>query len=136
MSANGQHGTGDIGQRMGRVSGFVFQSQHEPTLYIAGDTVWCPDVKAALDAYKPDVTIVNAGGAKFAVGDAITMDDGQVLELVRYAPYTRVVAVHMDAISHCRVTRDLLRTKLAARRLLDRVAIPEDGESWTLMPRT
>jgi L-ascorbate metabolism protein UlaG (beta-lactamase superfamily) len=78
----GQHGTGEIGQRMGQVSGFVFQADGEPTLYIAGDTIWCDDVKAALDTYKPDHTIVNAGGARFVVGDAITMDAEDVIKVV------------------------------------------------------
>jgi len=125
---NGRHGTGEIGQKMGRVSGFIFQSQGEPTLYLAGDTIWCEDVRSALDAYRPDMTIVNAGGARFAVGDAITMDESDVMQLIRYAPYTRVAAVHMDAINHCHVTRDVLRTRLAAEGLLDQVGIPEDGD--------
>lgn len=124
----GRHGTGEIGRRMGQVSGFVLQAEGEPTLYIAGDTIWCDDVKTALDRYQPDMTIVNAGGARFAVGDAITMDEAGVIELIEYAPYTRVAAVHMDSINHCHVTRDVLRKKLAAENLLDRVDIPEDGE--------
>jgi len=125
----GQHGTGEIGRRMGPVSGFVLRAEGEPTLYIAGDTIWCEDVRIALDAHKPDVTIVNAGGAKFVVGDAITMDADDVIEAARHAPYTKVVAVHMDTINHCHATRDVLRTRLEAEKLLGRVAIPEDG-AW------
>ncbi|QHW33820.1 MBL fold metallo-hydrolase [Paenibacillus rhizovicinus] len=125
---SGQHGTGEIGQQMGQVSGFVLQAQGEPTLYIAGDTIWCEDMKTALDTYKPDMTIVNAGGARFLVGDAITMDEEDIIELIGYAQYTRVVAVHMDTINHCHVTREVLRTKLSAHNLLHKVDIPEDGE--------
>ena len=82
----------------------------------------------ALDTYKPDMTIVNAGGARFAVGDAITMDESDVLALVEYAPYTRVAAVHMDTINHCHVTRNVLRNVLAEKKALDRVFVPEDGD--------
>lgn len=124
----GQHGTGEIGQRMGQVSGFVFQAEGEPTLYIAGDTIWCDEVRTALDAYKPDWTIVNAGGARFVVGDVITMDAENVIQVVEYAPYTKVIAVHMDSINHCHVTRDVLRAELTGSGLLEQVAIPEDGE--------
>lgn len=124
----GQHGTGDIGRKMGQVSGFVFQAPGEPTLYIAGDTIWCDEVRAALDTHRPEMTIVNAGGARFVVGDAITMDDGDVAALIEYATYTRVVAIHMDTINHCRVTRDILRTRLAEKQLLHRIDIPEDGD--------
>lgn len=81
-----------------------------------------------LDTFKPDVTIVNAGGAKFVTGDAITMDTNDVVSLSRYAPYTHVVAVHMDTINHCHVTRDILRARLTAENLLQQVFIPQDGE--------
>jgi L-ascorbate metabolism protein UlaG (beta-lactamase superfamily) len=124
----GQHGTGEIGLKMGQVSGFVLQAEGEPTLYIAGDTIWCEDVRSVLEAYKPDTTIVNAGGARFLIGDAITMDAEDVIALTRFALYTRVVAVHMDTINHCHITRDVLRSRLTAENLLDQVEIPQDGE--------
>ncbi|MWC29687.1 MBL fold metallo-hydrolase [Paenibacillus sp. MMS18-CY102] len=124
----GQHGTGEIGQRMGKVSGFVLQAEGHPTVYIAGDTIWCDEVREALDRYKPDLTIVNAGGARFVIGDPITMDADDVAAVCRYAPHTQVAAVHMDAINHCLVTRQQLRERLAAEQLLENVLIPEDGE--------
>jgi hypothetical protein len=57
---------------MGRVSGFILKAVGEPTMYITGDTIWCEEVKKALDIYRPEVTIVNAGGARFITGDPIT----------------------------------------------------------------
>jgi len=129
----GQHGTGEIGEKMGQVSGFVLKADGEPTLYIAGDTIWCDDVKEALDSHRPDVVVVNAGGARFAVGDPITMDADDVVNLCRYAPQTTIVAVHMDSINHCLVTRVDLRDRLVAEALLQQVAIPEDGE-WCTTP--
>jgi L-ascorbate metabolism protein UlaG (beta-lactamase superfamily) len=124
----GQHGTGEIGAKMGRVSGFVLQADDEPTLYIAGDTIWCDEVRQALDSYQPDLVIVNAGGARFIVGDPITMDADDVVAVCKHVPNVRVAAVHMDAINHCHVTRTELRTRLAAEGLLAQVSIPEDGE--------
>jgi L-ascorbate metabolism protein UlaG (beta-lactamase superfamily) len=128
IRTRGQHGTGDIGKKMGHVSGFVLKSDGQPTLYIAGDTIWCNDVRQALDAHQPDMTVVNAGGARFAVGDPITMDADDVVSLCQYAPYTKVVAVHMDTINHCLITRADLYSRLAADGLLDQVAIPGDGD--------
>ncbi|MFB5760160.1 MBL fold metallo-hydrolase [Paenibacillus medicaginis] len=124
----GQHGTGEIGKRMGPVSGFVFKAAGEPTLYIAGDTIWCDDVQQALDTHQPDITVVNAGGARFNVGDPITMDENDVVRVCQYAPNMKVVVVHMDAINHCLVTRADLRNRLVREGLLERVAIPEDGQ--------
>jgi L-ascorbate metabolism protein UlaG (beta-lactamase superfamily) len=124
----GQHGTGDIGKKMGHVSGYIFKAADQPTLYIAGDTIWCDHVKQALDTERPDVTVVNAGGARFAVGGQITMDADDVVSLSIYTPYTQVVAVHMDTINHCLVTRADLHSRLAAEGLLGQVAIPRDGD--------
>ncbi|MEK5235278.1 MBL fold metallo-hydrolase [Paenibacillus sp. FSL L8-0470] len=124
----GRHGTGEIGEWMGKVSGFVFQAEGEPVLYLAGDTIWCAEVKQALDEYSPEAVIVNAGGAQFITGGHITMNDQDVVDLCHYAPETSVIAVHMDAINHCLVTRDLLKARLQQEGLLDRVDLPLDGE--------
>ena len=97
----GQHGTGEIGQRMGKVSGFILQAEGHPTVYIAGDTIWCDEVREALDRCQPDLAIVNAGGARFVVGDPITKDAEEEVALCRYAPQTRFAAVHMDVFYHC-----------------------------------
>lgn len=131
---SGQHGTGEIGKLMGQVSGFVFKAENEPTLYLAGDTIWCDDVQQALETYLPDWTVVNAGGAQFEVGDPITMDANDVVSLCQYAPFTKIVAVHMDAINHCHVTRADLRGRLGLEGLLEQVVIPEDGE-WVTTVR-
>ena len=40
----GQHGRGAVGERLAPVSGFVLSGSGQPTLYVAGDTVWCPEV--------------------------------------------------------------------------------------------
>ncbi|NEW09279.1 MBL fold metallo-hydrolase [Paenibacillus sp. SYP-B3998] len=125
---DGQHGTGEIGLKMGHVSGFVFQTDGEQTLYIAGDTIWCKDVEQSLDDYRPDVTVVNAGGAQFVVGDPITMNADDIIQVCEHAPYTKVVAVHMDAINHCFVTREDLYSQLQAVGRLPQVIIPKDGE--------
>jgi len=125
---DGQHGTGEIGKLMGKVSGFVFQAEGEPVLYLAGDTIWCDEVNVAMDVYSPDVTIINAGGAQFLTGGHITMNEHDVVDLCKYSPTTKVIAVHMDAINHCLVTRDMLRQRLEQEALVAQVETPNDGE--------
>jgi L-ascorbate metabolism protein UlaG (beta-lactamase superfamily) len=123
----GRHGNGEIAERMGPVSGFVVRSADEATLYVAGDTVWCEAVERALDAHRPDVAVVNAGAARFRQGDPITMDADDVVAVARHAPQARVVAVHMEAINHCLLTRADLHQRLLEEELAERVTVPEDG---------
>ncbi len=124
----GRHGTGRIAEMLAPVSGFVLRAPGEPTLYIAGDTIWCDEVAAALRDFAPAIVVVNAGEARFLEGDPITMSPDDVIAVCRAAPATRIVAVHMEAINHCLVTRDDLAFQLEAARLRHRVSIPADGE--------
>jgi L-ascorbate metabolism protein UlaG (beta-lactamase superfamily) len=121
-----QHGTGEIGKKMAPVSGYVLQHAGEPTLYIAGDTIWCHEVDGAIRQFKPEVIVVNAGGARFLQGDPITMTAEDVIQVCKHAPHAHVIAVHMEAINHCLVTREELSH--AAHQAKVKVSIPDDGE--------
>lgn len=123
-----QHGTGAIGQQMAPVSGFVIRHPDEPTLYIAGDTIWYADVAEVLQRDQPAVTIVNSGGARFLTGDPITMTAEDVVQVCQAAPATRVIATHLEAINHCLVTRAGLRDALVAAGVEEQVLIPADGD--------
>lgn len=125
---SGRHGLGEIGQQMGPVSGFVLQAAGEPSLYIAGDTIWCNEVAEALLKYQPHLTVVNAGAAQFLSGGAITMTAQDVVTVCRQLPTTHVIAVHMEALNHCLLTRMELRRILEAEGLSQQVTLPADGE--------
>jgi L-ascorbate metabolism protein UlaG (beta-lactamase superfamily) len=122
-----QHGTGEIGQAMAPVSGFVLEAPGEPVLYVAGDSIWCDAVADALDRHRPAVAVVNAGGARFLEGDPIVMTADDIVAVALHAPEARVVAVHLEAINHCPLTRADLHQRLHDEGLGDRVTVPEDG---------
>jgi len=121
----GQHGTGKIAEALAPVSGFVLSADGEPTVYVAGDTVWCDAVREAIDAHAPDVVVVNAGGARFTEGDPIVMTAGDVAHVARHAGGAHVVAVHLDAINHCLETRAELTARLGEAGV--GVSVPADG---------
>jgi L-ascorbate metabolism protein UlaG (beta-lactamase superfamily) len=114
--------TAGIHGELGPTPGFVIDS-----LYVAGDTIWCDEVRAALDKHHPDVVVVNAGGACFLDGDPIVMTADDVVAVARHAPDARVVAVHMEAINHCLLTRADLHQRLHDEGLTNQVTVPEDG---------
>jgi L-ascorbate metabolism protein UlaG (beta-lactamase superfamily) len=122
------HGSGAIGDRMAPASGFVLAAEGEPVLYVAGDSIWCHDVARVISDHEPDVTVVNAGAARFVEGGPITMNAADVIDTAQSAPATQVVAVHMEAINHCLLSRDDLREKLGSVGLRAWVLVPEDGE--------
>jgi len=120
----GRHGTGELADALGPVSGFVLRAQGEPVLYVAGDTIWCDEVEDAIATHRPDVAVVNAGGARFLEGGLIVMGTEDVAEVAARVP--TVVAVHMEAINHCFLRRDELRAAVPA------ALVPEDGETLEL----
>jgi L-ascorbate metabolism protein UlaG (beta-lactamase superfamily) len=111
-----RHGSGAVAEALAPVSGFVLGG-----LYLAGDTVWYGAVEETLDRFGPRVAVVNAGGASFLEGGLIVMGADDVREVVARVPV--VVAVHLEALNHCFLTR----AELAAA--VPGVVIPRDGET-------
>lgn len=127
----GQHGSGEILKRMGTVSGFVLKAENEPTVYIIGDSIWINEVEQAIQHFQPDVIVVNSGGAVFPGFEAnpILMTEEQVISLIKASGDAKVIAVHMEALDHCRTTRATLRQAAETANIgKERLLIPQDGE--------
>ena len=116
-----RHGSGAIADALAPVSGFVLDD-----VYLAGDTVWYEAVAETIERFRPRVAVVNAGGAEFLEGGLIVMGIDDVREVAARVP--TVVAVHLEAINHCHLTRAELRAAVPG------VLVPEDGESLELCP--
>jgi L-ascorbate metabolism protein UlaG (beta-lactamase superfamily) len=114
-----RHGSGAIADALAPVSGFVLDG-----LYLAGDTVWYEAVAETIERHSPRVAVVNAGGAEFTEGGLIVMGVDDVREMA--ARVSTVVAVHLEALNHCFLTRAELRASVPG------VLVPEDGETLNL----
>jgi L-ascorbate metabolism protein UlaG (beta-lactamase superfamily) len=129
IRTEGKHGRGAVGKLMGKVSGFVLTAKMETSLYISGDTIWCKDVKHALNKYKPDISLCYAGAARLLKGKPITMTFGDLKSVCKHAPYTTVIAIHMDAWNHCELTREKLKALINKSSYEEDIIIPQDGET-------
>ncbi|APO43022.1 MBL fold metallo-hydrolase [Paenibacillus xylanexedens] len=124
----GQHAKGNISRLLGPVSGFILNTPAEGSLYIVGDCVLTEQIKHVFDQHRPPICIVNAPSAKLLLRSVITMTPEDVVTILKISPSTKVVAVHMDAISHCTTSREHLSHYIELHQLLDSVVIPEDGQ--------
>lgn len=131
IRTNGQHGHGEITKRTGVVSGVVFKHPSEKTLYLAGDTVWCQDVKEAIDSHNPDVIVVNGGAAQFLEGGPITMTKEDIYETSEASNGAALMVVHMESLNHCLLSRNELKTFIQNKKTKGPVFIPDDGEILT-----
>ncbi|MEQ9376440.1 MAG: MBL fold metallo-hydrolase [Imperialibacter sp.] len=123
----GQHGTGEIGQLMGIVSGFVITAGADK-LYIAGDTIWCDEVETAVAKYTPNVIVVNAGAAQFLKGDPITMTLADIEKVLKASGKAKVIAVHMDTVNHCLLHKTDVTKYASENNVTKRLLVPADGE--------
>ena len=124
-----QHGFGKWVEILAPVSGFVLQSEGEPTIYWAGDTVWYPAVQAMIDKFKPEVIIIHSSGAELEDSGPIVMDVEQSVLVCKFAPAAKVIAVHLETLDHGVVSRESLRSEADEAGVGERMFIPEDGET-------
>jgi len=124
----GRHGHGLLRFAMGASSGFALRAAGEPTLYVVGDSIWCPEVRRAIMTHRPEVIVVNSGACRFNVGAPIVMDVKDVVQVCEAAPDSIVVVVHMEAVNHCRLTRAALLEGLTEAGVAGQVRVPGDGD--------
>jgi len=125
-----EHGSGEVLKLMGKTSGFVLEAKNQPTIYIVGDAIWTDAIKENIRKFNPDYIIVNSGGAaiKGYENTPIIMDEAQTMALIAESGNAKVIAVHMDALDHCRTTRKSLSQKAAELNIgKDKLIIPQDG---------
>ncbi len=131
----GQHGKDkvveDMKEVLGDVSGIVFKHPEEKTFYIAGDTIWCQAVEDNLNKYHPDIIVLNSCDAKVIGDESIIMGKQDVYEVYKAAPDATIIASHMESVNHATLSRKELREFLSEKGMMQRVLVPEDGESYT-----
>lgn len=133
----GQHGSdllyanAAFAESLGSIMGVVFSAPESKTVYLAGDTVWRPEVTEVLEQDKPEVVILNTGSALMTGFEEhpIIMGKQDTRQAYDAAPQAAIVAVHMDAVNHMSLSRKELNEFVKEQKIQDRVLVPEDGES-------
>ena len=107
-----------------------FSAVGEKTTYLMGDTIWTARVTKTLHSYQPDIMIMNTGYAKaLGFNEGIIMGTADVAKAAEFMPNSKLVAVHMDAINHCTVSRKNMRDFIHMMNLEKQVYVPNDGET-------
>ncbi|NRD78008.1 MBL fold metallo-hydrolase [Bacillus sp. BRMEA1] len=124
----GRHGSDELAEKMGPVSGFILQANNEPCLYIIGDSVWYSDIEHYFKQYSPDLAIVFAGEARFLEGEPITMGLADIESIIKTSPNTSLIISHMESWNHCLLTRQEVRSYIKEKGLEREIVVPENGE--------
>ena len=100
-----------------------------------------PEVRIVLrpivDEFKPDIIITNSGGACMPGYEQtpILMNETETFKVLDALPDATLIAVHLEALDHCTVTRQSLK-QMAIKNKIDsnRFLVPEDGQ-WMELHR-
>ncbi|MGE8553227.1 MAG: MBL fold metallo-hydrolase [Chryseobacterium jejuense] len=123
----GQHGTGEIGDKMGTVNGFVFKKNNQ-SIYIVGDSIWYKGIEEEINTHQPQHIIVAGGAATFSIGDPIIMTSEDIIKVCEYAPQSKIWVTHLEAVSHFKEDRTFIQKKINEKGYENQCFIPKDGE--------
>lgn len=132
----GQHGTdahmSKLGALLGNVSGVVLERPGYETTYIVGDTIWRPEVEAAIGHHEPDLIVLNIGHAQIMGFDgSIIMGKDDLSRAQAIAPHATLIGVHMEATNHSAHTRQTIKRHITQTGLdTDRILVPNDGQLY------
>jgi L-ascorbate metabolism protein UlaG (beta-lactamase superfamily) len=122
------HGYGFIAKPMGNVMGFYIELLNEKSIYLSADTIYTEDVHKTLTQLKPEITVLASGTAQLDIFQPLLMHMDDILKFIKNAP-GKVIANHLEAVNHCPTTRHQLKEEVAKNDLVDKVFVPDDGES-------
>lgn len=113
---------------LGEASGFFFKEKGQKSVYFVGDAVWTNSFESNLKRLKPDVIVLNTGFAQVNGFGAIIMGKEDVTRVNKILPKATIIAVHMEAINHCVLSRKELAEYVNSNGISDKVIIPTDGQ--------
>ncbi|WP_440121296.1 MBL fold metallo-hydrolase [Tenacibaculum sp. Ill] len=108
----------------------------ENRIFITGDAVLDGLLKNALKSEKPTYIVANTGECSFSKPNTV-LEPGKFMtltkeELLSIAANNEaiIVAIHMDAINHCGLTKDQFRLflKEQGKTIQDKILVPNEGE--------
>ena len=119
-----------------QVTGFLLTAEGEPTVWISGDTVLSPELRAALPTLRADVAIIHCGGVTFPKAPifgrmVFTFDAAHVVEAIGLLEPQVVIPVHRNGWAHFEPESGL-RAAIDAAGLSARTRFLELGETTTV----
>lgn len=111
--------------------GYFIELPNTPSLYLMGDTILTEEIRNFIKEEQPDYIVAPTGIAKFDIGSPLLLPEEDIKDLLEIS-HGKIIANHMDALDHCRMSRASLVTFLESLGHQDRVIIPRDGETIIL----
>jgi L-ascorbate metabolism protein UlaG (beta-lactamase superfamily) len=122
------HGKGFLLGKILKKSSSYFIQAGDESLFITGDALLDQLLISSLRETKPEHIIANTGAAKFLFGEPITLTADALLQIKHILPKAKILAVHMDAINHCQLSKDALQKYLIENKVMADITVPNEGD--------
>lgn len=126
-----KHTRGWLTPFMEHGTGYFIELTGEPSIYLMGDTILTDEIRSFVKCNQPDYIVAPTGKAQLDIGAPLLLDENEIVELASISK-GRIIANHMEALDHCRLTRSDLVTLLTQHDLISQFMIPADGETLEL----
>ncbi len=113
-------------------AGFHIQFDDKTSIYVSSDTIYTNDIDKVFEELKPDLSVLAAGSAQFDLGGRLLMNHEDLIRFLQNAP-GKVYANHMESVNHCPTTRENLKELLRTNQLIEKIFIPDDGETFEIV---
>lgn len=112
--------------------GYFLQLPDHKSLYIMGDTILTDEIRSFIKDKQPHYIVAPTGMAKLDFGSPLLLDEEEIIELANLSSGI-IIANHMDALDHCRISREKLKNIISKNILNKKFLIPEDGDTLDLV---
>lgn len=107
--------------------GYIIQSS-KGIIYISGDTVLFKELSNYLKKYRVDLAFFYGGAARIPLLGRHTLSAEEIVSLIKHLNPQTSVIIHLDALNHCRESRNDVMNWISATNLSSKVILPLPGE--------
>ncbi len=124
------HAEGAMNEDLGNSSSF-YMALKDKSLFITGDAILDETLEKSLNETQASLILANAGSAQFIIGEPVTLTSNALKKISQMLPKSKILAVHMDAINHCSLTKENLRSFLSKEERVGNILVPDEGEIFS-----
>ncbi|RBL90147.1 MBL fold metallo-hydrolase [Chitinophaga flava] len=129
------HHKGAVGAPPFGISSSYYLQTGKQSVFFTGDAILDELLTNSLLRTQPPVIVANTGECQFtrenpvlAPGITMTLTTGELKTITTLLPSTTIIAVHMDAINHCSLSKTALRKYITDEKLKSRIVVPNEGD--------
>ncbi len=129
------HHKGAVGAPPFGISSSYYLRAGKQSVFFTGDAILDELLTNSLLRTQPPVIVANTGECQFtrenpilAPGITMTLTTGELKAITTLLPSTTIIAVHMDAINHCNLSKTALRKYVNDEKLKSRIVVPNEGD--------